>query len=224
MYKPTFIPDAAHIHSSHTFIPNLIHKYSKDITGVIHIGGHLGQEYDMYIKNDIKSIIFVEPQPDKFRQTKEWLHDKCLLFNTALGNTEGTIEMYVSANNGMSSSVLEPKVHLDLHPEVLFNGKISVPMTTLDNLPFNRAAYNFINIDVQGYELEVFKGGVKTLNTIKYIAAEVNREEVYKNCGLIDEVDAFLAKYEFKRQATWWHYSAWGEAFYIKSSAAIDNV
>lgn len=220
MYKPSFTPDSAHLRGSREFIPNLIRKYAKDITGVIHIGGHLAQEYDLYARCGIKSIIFVEPLPDKFKCIQEHLADKCQLFNVALGNKEGTVEMFLSANNGMSSSVLEPLLHLELHPDVAFKGKVSVPMTRLDLLPFNRDSYNLINIDVQGYELEVLKGGVNTLEKVKYIAAEINREEVYKGCALIEEVDAFLKKFNFVRQDTWWCYSAWGEAFYVK----VDNV
>ena len=40
--------------------------------------------------------------------------------------------------------------------------------------------YNFINMDVQGYELEVLKGGTKVLEKVDYVYCEVNRDEVYE--------------------------------------------
>jgi hypothetical protein len=74
-----------------------------------------------------------------------------------------------------------------------------------------------INIDVQGYELEVFKGGKDFLNEVDYIITEVNRDEVYKGCAKIDELDSFLAPYGFNRVETTWDGGTWGDAFYIKT-------
>ena len=73
-----------------------------------------------------------------------------------------------------------------------------------------------INIDVQGYELEVFKGGSDFLNHIDYIISEVNREELYKGCAMINEVDEYLSNYNFKRVKTCWDGGTWGDALYIK--------
>ena len=56
----------------------------------------------------------------------------------------------------------------------------------LDTFLNEKDLYNFINIDVQGYELEVFKGSVEFLKTIDYIMTEVNRDELYKNCPMIE--------------------------------------
>ena len=46
---------------------------------------------------------------------------------------------------------------------------------------------------------------------------EVNEKELYKNCGLINEIDAFLANYGFKREITCMTPHGWGDALYIKS-------
>ncbi|WP_447516023.1 FkbM family methyltransferase, partial [Clostridioides difficile] len=79
-----------------------------------------------------------------------------------------------------------------------------VDVRKLDNLPIDDSLYNFINIDVQGYELEVFKGGIETLKNIDYIYSEVNRAQLYKGCVLVEELDQFLEIYGFKRVGTWW--------------------
>ena len=63
-----------------------------------------------------------------------------------------------------------------------FNRKKEVNITRLDDEEFDRSKFNFINIDVQGYELEVFKGATKTLESIDLILAEINKEEMYKDC------------------------------------------
>src|SRR5262249_47278212 len=100
------------------------------------------------------------------------------------------------------------------HIEFLYT--MDVPITKLDLLEFDRADFNFINIDVQGYELEVFKGGKETLKSIDYIYSEVNRDELYKNCTMVESLDEFLKNFGFKRVETWLCDTTWGDALYIK--------
>ena len=45
---------------------------------------------------------------------------------------------------------------------------------------------------------------------------EVNRDEVYKNCARVEQLDEFLLTYGFERVETTWDGETWGDAFYIK--------
>ena len=65
-------------------------------------------------------------------------------------------------------------------------------MFRLDDLALDLSKYNFMNIDVQGYELEVFKGAFETLKNIDYIISEVNQDEVYEGCPHVSELDKYL--------------------------------
>lgn len=192
-------------------------KYNLNIKGVIHIGAHFGQELEIYNKLNIENILFFEPVPETFNKLKENVGDKAKMKQIALGNMVGEIEMNIeTANMGQSSSILEPIIHLKQYPHIVFNKKIKVPITKLDNFIDEKESYNFINIDVQGYELEVFKGATEYLKNIDYIMTEVNRDEVYKNCAKINEIDDFLSNFGFKRVETTWDGITWGDAFYIK--------
>jgi hypothetical protein len=91
-----------------------------------------------------------------------------------------------------------------------------VNITKLDTFIEDRGKYNFINIDVQGYELEVFKGGSEYLNHIDYVMTEVNRDEVYKGCPRIEELDEYLGTYGFERVESTWDGGTWGDALYVK--------
>ena len=205
----------------------LKNKYDLKIDGVLHIGAHFGEEYETYESNEIKNLIFFEPVPVTFEKLKEKLNGKAMLVNTALGNSEGKITMNVeTANNGQSSSILKPALHLAQYPHIKFEDKIEVDITTLDNFMSSLDAndfmgeapkYNMINIDVQGYELEVFKGALKTLENIDYIITEVNRDVVYHQCAFIDDLDNFLKQFGFNRVETDWAGHTWGDAFYIKN-------
>src|SRR5271157_1199460 len=198
-------------------LPDVISDFGLNIRGVIHIGAHYGQEYACYRDLKLTNIIFVEPHPDSFNILSKNVGPECLLFNVALGNFEGTADMFTEVDNkGESSSLLEPYKHIQQYPFIVFNGKINVVVTKLDSLPFDRPSYNFMNIDVQGYELEVFKGGSDTLNSIDYIYAEVNKAELYKKCAFVEDIDRYLVKYGFKRVDTWWDGVTWGNALYVK--------
>lgn len=202
-------------------LDKLMSEYNLDIKGVIHIGAHYGQEYKDYVKYDIKNLLFFEPLIKNFiiLNGNIELSDTVKSYNIALGNMTGDIVMNVETDNeGMSSSILEPVIHLTQYPHIKFTGKETVKIDKLDNIKFDRTQFNMINIDVQGYELEVFKGAVETLKNIDIIYTEVNRDEVYKNCAKVDELDEFLKFYNFKRICTSWDGRTWGDALYIKNN------
>lgn len=199
--------------------PKIFRKYDLKITGVIHIGAHHGSEVNDYINHGIQNITLFEPLSKNFDILEERLSEvnaNIEAYQVALGSEEKIATMYLSDNNLMSSSILKPKNHITEMPWIHFEGTEDVEVKLLDS--FNIQNANFINIDVQGYELEVFKGGKKTLEKIDYIYSEVNRDQLYEGNVMIDELDNFLSKYNFERVETYWPESwyNWGDAFYIK--------
>ncbi len=124
--------------------------------------------------------------------------------------------MFVSSNNALSSSILKPKVHLTQYTDIKFDEVEKVEMKTLDG--YGYTDYNFINMDVQGYELEVLKGGKETLNHVDYVYCEVNRDEVYEGNAYIEEIDEFLSSYNMERVETNWEGGTWGDALYIRKN------
>jgi FkbM family methyltransferase len=197
---------------------DLYKKYNMSITGIIHIGAHYGEELEEYSLNNIPSIVLFEPLSANFRV----LEQRATQFNmniighqVALGNGSGKVEMFLSSNQQESSSILKPKIHLDQYPNITFNETEAVILSKLDD--YNYKDYNFINMDVQGYELEVLKGSTETLKFVDYVYCEVNRDEVYENNALVEQLDEFLKPYNFNRVETEWVGDTWGDALYIKS-------
>lgn len=200
-------------------LTKLIHKYSLKITGAIHIGAHHGEEVAEYHANGIKDIILIEPAKPAFNVLKQKFgaHHHIQLYNIACGSQIRRAKMYVeTANQGQSNSLLEPGTHLHQYPGIRFNDTEEVDMMPLDALPITDR-FNFINCDVQGYEGEVFKGAQQTLKHIDYVYTEVNKEDVYRGCILVDELDALLS--DFTRVETGeWVNNAWTDALYIRKS------
>lgn len=196
---------------------NLIKKYELSIKGILHIGAHHGDEHNTYLSNGITNIIYFEPVKKNYAELKKNIGDSFMSYNVALGNIEGEIEMFIENNNrSMSCSILEPSLHTTQYPWIKFTEKEKVEINKLDNYKIDTNIFNMINIDVQGYELEVFKGGQNTLNGIDYIMTEINRDELYKNCVKVNELNEFLSNYGFVLVEEDWAGNTWGDGFYIK--------
>ena len=192
----------------------LIEKYEIDIVGIIHIGAHHGKEYDVYKELVcVDNLLFFEPIPECYEVLKKNVQG--IVVNKALGNYNGMAKLNL-ASNGQSSSLLEPALHVKQYPKITFGETIDVEIARLDDILTTPEKYNFISIDVQGYELEVFRGAMKTLEGIDCIISEVNRKELYKDCVQVDELDKFLWEFDFVRTDTRWVGRTWGDAFYTK--------
>jgi len=199
---------------------NLQQNYNLHVKNIIHVGGHFGNEIAMY--KDLWPACFIqifEPHPETYKKltlTANTYKD-ITCHNLALGSQKTQMTMYVEQNNnGQSNSLLKPKLHIEQYPHIVFNNTVEVEVNTLDSFNLNQT-YNFLNIDVQGFELEVLKGSKNTLLNIDYIICEVNNTELYENCCKVHEVDEFLRTYNFVRTETVWTGTTWGDALYIKN-------
>lgn len=194
----------------------LKNKYSMKITGVIHIGAHFGEEHSTYKSLGVDDIVYFEPVRKTFNVLKERVKDS-ILFNCALGSENKPIEMHVEASDSFGcSSVLTPSSNYD---DVEFGPNEIVEMKRLDD--FNFTKYNFLNIDVQGYEFEVLKGSLNTLNYVDYIICEINRETSLKkmdyiNTTPIEKIIEILKPYGFNIVEENWAGISWGDGFFIK--------
>ena len=196
-------------------------KYELTIRGVIHVGAHHGQEYSGYVRLGVKNILFFEPVKSNYEKLLEALPEKhgkeIQTFNFALGREQGKGEMNIETiNEGMSCSLLIPEGHLKQYPNITFDSMETVTIEKLDDIEFDRSLFNMINIDVQGYELEVFRGGKETLKSIDTIYTEVNFAEVYKDCCRMEDLDSFLKEFGFIRIYTNRATKTWGDALYLK--------
>ena len=182
-------------------------KYSLNpISSVLQIGASGGQEVSLFKSNGVIHAVMIEPLDYPFSILCKNINglDNYLPVQSAVGAIDGErVDFFVANNDGQSSSTLKPAHHLLSFPEVKFNEKISINSFTLDTIA--RAAkinnknlpdqYDLIYVDVQGAELEVFKGANKCLSSSKYIFTEVGYGGGYENdvsyLNLTQYLDAF---------------------------------
>ena len=154
----------------------------------------------------------------------------------ALGATSGSATLYLT-HSRPCSSLLKPNsdllntcVHRDLFR---VEQELSLQTGTLDaELQRLGSIGDFIKIDVQGYELEVLKGGEQAVSNSIGCELEVSFIEIYKNQPLFAEVDQWMRARDFflaDLERFWWRRSAapaeiqrrgtlaYGNAVYLKN-------
>lgn len=208
-------------------LADLIRDYNLKISGVLHIGAHLGEEAEAYDEAGIKNVIWVEGNPDLIEPLEAKVRPLGhVVINALVGAEDAGEVVFHITNNGQSSSVLEFGTHAVVSPDVHFTHDIKARLWKVDSFMIHyQSEMNFLNLDLQGYELEALKGAVEQLERFEYIYTEVNHDELYKGCVRIGDLDRWLADRGFQRKATAWAGGypgkpfgvGWGDALYVRT-------
>lgn len=171
---------------------------------VFDIGANIGQfASEIRRKGYEGKIISFEPLVSARKKLVElsakdpnWLvHEQ-----TAIGNTNGFIEINVSKNS-VSSSILDMLgTHSDAEKNSVYIGKEKTPISTLDTVANNyldRFSNCFVKIDTQGYEWQVIEGASNILKNSKGIICELSLVSLYENQHLWIDIIQKLEKEGF---------------------------
>jgi FkbM family methyltransferase len=204
----------------------LFPKYGINPKGVLHVGANVGEEAPVYLELGIKRQIWIEANPEIYEKLKRNIANnpeaEAIQACITDDDQQEAIDFHISNNGSQSSSILELGTHLIAHPEVNYTNTIKLIPQRLDFFFENvydvfNSDLDFLNLDLQGAELKALKGLGIHLHHFKYIYTEVNKEELYKGCALVGEIDEYLSHYGFKRVETkWCGNTGWGDALYIK--------
>jgi len=193
-----------------------------NIKGVFHLGAHECEELLFYNSFGVKNedIIWIDAVENKVNEAIQ--RGIPNVYNSLITDKDDEDVFFNVSNNIQSSSILEFGTHSQEHPQVVYIDKVLKKSITIDTFfernDLDASKYNFWNFDIQGAELLALKGATKSLQYAKALYLEVNEKELYKNCALIDELDTFLSKYNFKRVLTKFTQHGWGDALYLIQS------
>lgn len=146
-------------------------------------------------------IYSFEPIPEPYRALNEWTKKtkkrKVTPYNLALGDCEGTLEMFSHVEHSSSSSFLKTtRICESFWPFTQKQVSIPVKLTTLDkwikSLPILPSTEILIKLDVQGYEDRVIKGGLETFNMAKACILEVCLDQLYEGQATFKQISSLL--------------------------------
>lgn len=105
-------------------------------------------------------------------------------FKLGLGSAESELEINVSGNSGLSSSILEMRsLHLENFPNSATVAKQKISISTVDKqltVLGIQPDELMMKIDVQGFEAEVLKGASRSLSSIPLCYLEVSIAQLYE--------------------------------------------
>ena len=192
------------------------------MNGSFHIGAHECEELSFYksMGLEMEDIVWIDAISSKVSEARN--KGIPYVYNAVITDKDDEDIIFNISNNIQSSSILELGTHLQEHPGIVYINTVKLKTITVDSF-FERnnldpAKYNFWNFDIQGAELMALKGATQSIKYAEAIYLEVNERELYKNCGLIGDIDTFLSQYNFKRVLTNMTQHGWGDALYILES------
>lgn len=115
-------------------------------------------------------VICFEPVDSTFEILKEHMAsygDRALFFKSALGDETGTAEINLTSFHGANSILPQSDFHKFFNPHVREIGKEKISIIRLDEVAseFPTDHIDIMKIDVEGFELNVLKGGAKFIST-----------------------------------------------------------
>lgn len=146
-------------------------NYVKELDTVITAGGNCGM-YTRFYADIFKHVYTFEPDAINFHcLVLNNPFENVIKYNTALGDHTGFISVLRAGddNVGMHKVVEDPEAY--------------IPIMTVDSMALR--ACNLIQLDVEGYEINVLKGAVETIKRYRPCI-------VGENCGEHSEVHQFL--------------------------------
>lgn len=146
------------------------------------IGAHRGHRTNIFLKLGAK-VVAVEPQKELFKYLKIKFGKNVNIENIGLGSSEQKMIMYLSETSSLSSFSTEwlSKAQ-NRFPDVKWNDKREIQISTLDKLIEKYGMPKFCKIDVEGFEFEVLKGLSKNISYISLEFMTPENREIVTNC------------------------------------------
>jgi FkbM family methyltransferase len=136
-----------------------------------------------------------EPLSEAFDELKRWAATQSpgqvSIFQVALGEREGAVEMFLHTEHDTSSSLLRTtSTSESLYPFTSAQRTVPVNLMTLDaacaGITFEPDV--LIKIDTQGYEKQVLLGGGATLKRAQTCILEINLFDLYESQASFSEL------------------------------------
>lgn len=151
-------------------------------------------------------IYSFEANPNQIKIMKNNINESNVdidVINSAVSCENGEIDFYYSGDDNPGASSIykfshnsDAIEHTDAHSEKLMH----VKSIRLDEWMKNEnlSSIDLLLIDTQGSELDVIKSLGSKINNVKKIILEGQYVQLYENTPLIDEINDFLVKNNFK--------------------------
>ena len=199
-----FTSGAEHLYRATKHIKKSGH--ATESTAIVDVGAFNGATA-LYFAGEFPEarIYAIEPNPQMASTLRDIAkqHQSIFVKNIALGRLKQEATLHLTSN-GVSSSINELNaVEIEKQPPqyrswLKEESAMKVQVSTLDEEFKDAANVLLIKLDTQGTELDVLEGGVETLKRTRFVLAEMNNHQMYKNTAQYYEVDECLRRNQFR--------------------------
>lgn len=180
---------------------------------VLHIGAHYGQDRGKYLQLGVERIIWGEASNENATRLKKLFPKDKVVERIFWDKPDLDLKFYNTANSENSSAI---------KPLEMNNIEVSSHQTvTVDEImsPLVNSEKLMIVLDVQGAEMHVLNGALKTLKITDYVVLEVAlKSQGYEEMPTENEVDNFMKNEKFfksiKRIS---HEGSYKDQLYVKN-------
>tara|TARA_Y100000994_G_scaffold74725_1_gene61485 strand:- start:2212 stop:2946 length:735 start_codon:yes stop_codon:yes gene_type:complete len=206
----------------------IFERLNLDVKGIIHVGLYDFPEHDCYTKLVGTRVVGVEANKFVYDTMAKPVADECgyLCFNECLYSEDGLKKQFFLAND---CSTLNP-VAYSAHLSAKLSRGSYVDVTTKklstlikeNNIDMNQ--YDFLNIDVEGAELEILKGFEDNLKYINTIFLETSLDDRNNTGASHDVIVEWLDKRNFslKEMSDSYSYEQWGDSVFVRNDRELD--
>jgi FkbM family methyltransferase len=181
--------------------------------GVVHLGGHRGEELLVYLALGFQQILLVEPDPSCYsdlrdvtalvertmqkagRFLEKEFTTRLATVNAAASDQDGTATLFRTAFSP-ANSMFKPESEKDW---MRVTDSIEVDTRTVDRIvaelgpDWSECGFNFMRLNIQGAEMLALRGASKTLENMDLLYVEVNFDERYPGAPSAKEIESWLA-------------------------------
>ena len=166
----------------------ILAKHDVKPVGVLHVGGHHGEEHKAYVAAGFEKILWMEPIPELAAK----LRDRGLeVIEAAAGTVPGEATFYFTERSYWSSL---------LKPTTRQHEEISVSVARIDSL---NHGCNVLVVDAQGSEPDVIASA--DLDSFDLAVIETGTQQEYEGQVFFESVDEMMIAAGFELVGVYWH-------------------
>lgn len=175
------------------------------IKTILDVGANEGQFAEEIRRVFPNAFIYsFEPLNDAYERLRDQFAHDCNFraFNFALGNQEGHATIHHNKFSQSSSVLPMAQLHRDAFPGTSEDSEETIEIKRLDSVAtsekLNLLRPLLVKLDVQGFEVEVIRGGRQAIAGADVVISEVSYVELYEGQPLVGDVIREMEAIGFK--------------------------
>jgi FkbM family methyltransferase len=174
---------------------------------IVEIGAHKGEDTILLASVPNSSVHAFECDP---RNQITRVPSNVKVVYKAVSDKDGMMDFWLSERVGSqwtcSSSLMQPKSHLEQHPDIRFDQRVQVKSTKLttyckdNNIPH----IDFLWMDAQGAEAIIIEASIEAIQRTSWIYTEYSNKEDFLGQKSLDEIMLILGEdWEIEKMWDW---------------------